>query len=61
MEGKTGHGRRTRKDKKNLKEKAKKSKKTVIEAKRVAAQLRLMAGQLDHFADIIIAQAERNE
>ena len=34
-------------------------KKSFTEAKQVAAQLRLMAGQLDHFADGIIEQAEK--
>ena len=37
-------------------EKAKKVKKSTIEATRVAAQLRLMAGQLDRVADQILGQ-----
>ena len=48
--------RRVKRQKEELKSKAKKNikKETVMEAKQVAAQLRLMAGQLDRLADQIL-------
>ena len=43
-----------------LRQKSKEIKNTVIKAKQVAAQLQLMAGQLDHLTNHILTEA-RNE
>ena len=43
-----------------LRQKSKEIKNTVIKAKQVAAQLQLMAGQLDHLTNLILTEA-RNE
>ena len=47
-------GSKNPKPRRAVKTKSEKKEKTVVEAKRVAAQLRLMAGQLDRLADKIL-------
>jgi len=42
-----------------LRQKAKEIKNTVIKAKRVAAQLQLMAGQLDRLANHILEETKK--
>ena len=44
-----------------LKVKAKEIKNTTIEAKRVAAQLQLMAGELDHVANCILSEVQNEK